>query len=63
MNTENFIEEFTTNYSELFVESFILKYTYEFSCLNIFEDINKAHKMLNKKIQNKIQHKFKSNEK
>lgn len=54
MNKKIFIEEFTTKFSELFIDSFCIKYINDYGNKDIKNNILKARKILNKKINKKI---------
>lgn len=51
---ENFINEITTNFSELFVETFLLRYFSNFDKRYLLETINRTKYLLNLKIENKM---------
>ena len=56
---QKFIEEFTNNFSDLYIESFFLRYLNNFDSLYIIENHKNANDILIKKINKKMQKKLK----
>ena len=54
----DFVEEITSNFSELFVETFFLRYLSTFKKDDLLETIFKSQKILNKKLDKKIKNKL-----
>lgn len=59
-NIDNFVEEITTNFSELFVETFFLRYLSEFDKNELLQTTKEAELMLKKKIAKEMKTKLKS---
>ncbi|MBE6157157.1 MAG: hypothetical protein E7161_05430 [Firmicutes bacterium] len=51
-DVNDFLEEITTNFSELFVETFLLRYLNEFNKKELLKNINIVKQKLIKKIDN-----------
>lgn len=58
-NKNEFLEEITTNFSNLFVETFIIRYLNEYNKKYLYKNFIKAKKILNKKIAKIIKLKLK----
>lgn len=54
-----FNEEITTNFSKLFVETYMIRYLSEYSKEDLLENVKKAKEILNKKIDNRFKKKLK----
>ena len=50
----NFIEEITNNFSELFVETFFIRYLSDYSKDDLLKNTIKAKRKLNEKIETKF---------
>lgn len=59
-NVNDFVEEITTNFSELFVETFFLRYLSDFKKDELLEITKIVKNKLNDKINKKIFQKLKS---
>lgn len=53
-NVNDFLEEITTNFGELFVETFFIRYFSEFDENDLLSDIPELKNMLLKKIDNNL---------
>lgn len=58
-NINKFNEEITTNFSKLFVETYMIRYLSEYSKDDLLEIIKKVKEILNKKIDNEFKKKLK----
>lgn len=56
---DNFVEEITTNFSELFVETFFLRYLSDYDERDLLETANEIQNILIKKIKNQMLNKLK----
>lgn len=54
-----FNEEITTNFSKLFVETYMIRYLNEYSKEDLLENVKKVKEILNKKIDNEFKKKLK----
>lgn len=58
-NTQDFIEEITNNFSELFVETYFLRYLMNYPEEKLLEDIEKTNQILHNKILKEFRTKLK----
>lgn len=54
-----FNEEITTNFSKLFVETYMIRYLNNYNDYDLLENIKKVKEILNKKIDNEFKKKLK----
>ncbi len=59
-NGKKILNEITTNFSELFVETFLIRYLDEYKKDDLLEDIKELNKMLKVKINKKFVSSLKS---
>lgn len=57
-NINELLEEITTNFSELFTETFFIRYLSEFDKDDLLESAKQVNKLLTKKINNKLEKKL-----
>ncbi len=57
---KDLLNEITKNFSELFVETFLIRYLHEYDKDNLLEDIEKVNQLLNKEIIKKFRSSLKS---
>lgn len=58
-NINKFNEEITTNFSKLFIETYMIRYLSEYSKEDLLESIKEVKEILNKKIENEFKKKLK----
>ncbi len=58
-NLDKMIDEYTNNYSELFIEAFYIKYINDFDIKEFDQALEKLYQELTYKINNKIYNKLK----
>lgn len=56
---EEFVEEITTNFSELFVDAFLIRYLSEYDKNNLLDNASEVISILNVKVKNQMQKKLK----
>lgn len=58
MKTQNFLEEITTNFTELYVEVFTDKYFQSFNGITFEKDFAKSLSILDKKLKDRFKRKI-----